>query len=159
MIKTLSPHYIVVPLVNPDTLVVCGSYVLNIYVWDGNKSAVPSEPEYVMTKINAAASSGSDRINISHIVNDFIDFKLEHPEATSLENGNNQVWVKTEVYYDDEPEDAKQESILLATKGYGWFMEGNNPQLPGNKILLTGDEFKANRNGYFILPILINETP
>lgn len=157
MIKTLSTYNLSIPLTNPDTLVVCDSYVLKIYVWDGNKAAVPAEPEYTVTKINAVASTGTDKVNISHIVNDFIDFNCINPGTTSLENGNNQAWVKTEVYYSDEPENSKFSTVLLAVKGYGYFLDGANPQIPSNKILIEGDEFKVNRSGFFVLPILIDE--
>jgi len=37
-------------------------------------------------------------------------------------------------------------------------MDGANAQPPTNKIFLSGTEFKVQRNGYFVLPILIEET-
>lgn len=157
MIKTLSPYYYSVPLVNPNTSIVCNSYTLKVYVWDGIKSAIPSTPDYESTKINASSSNGTDKIDIARLVNDFIVFDCVQSIVTSLEDGNNQVWVKLEVYYDDQPTIAQLETTSLATKGYGYFMEGENPQLPTNKILLEGDEFKVNRNGTFVLPILLNE--
>lgn len=158
MIKTLTPYYVSVPLVNHDTDVVCEYYTVKIYIWDGNKTAVPSESSYEITKINASASNGSDKINIARIVNDFIDFNITNPGVTSLENGNNQVWVKYEVYYSDQPTLPKLQSLVLSTKGYGYFLEGENPQIPTNKILLTGDEFKVYRNGFFVMPIIVEET-
>jgi len=159
MIKTLSPHYLEIPFVNPTSLVVCEKFVLKIYIWDGAKDAVPATSSYQMTKINAVASDGVDRINISRIINDFIDFNITVSSTTSLEDGNNQVWVKTEVYYSDMPTIAQEQSIQLAVKGYGYFQEGENPSTPVNKILLTGDEFKVNRDGFFVLPFLLDETP
>jgi len=157
MIKTLSPHYISIPRVNPNTSVICGSYTFRLYVWSGNKTAVPSTPDYEITRINAAASDQTDKVDISRIVNDFIEFNCVQSTVTSLENGDNQYWVKTEVYYDDEPMIAQLEAISLALKGYGYFMEGENPQIPVNNILLEGDEFKVSRDGYFVLPILLDE--
>ena len=159
MIKTLIPYYYSVPLVNPNTSIVCNSYVFKIYVWNGLKTAVPSTRDYQITKINAAASNTTDKINVSRIVNDFIDFNCVQSLSTSLENGNNQVWVKMEVYYDDQPTLPQLQDTQLALKGYGFFMEGENPQPPANKILLQGDEFKVNRNGTFVLPILLSEPP
>jgi len=157
MIKTLSPYYISIPRVNPNTSVVCGSYTFKLYVWSGNKTAVPSVADYEITRINAASSSVTDKVDISRIVNDYIEFNCIQSTVTSLEDGENQYWVKTEVYYDDEPYLEQLESIDLALKGYGYFMEGQNPQIPSNKILLEGDEFKVGRNGYFVLPILMDE--
>lgn len=158
-IKTLSPHYISVPLTSPLTGVVCSSYEVRIYIWDGSKTAVPAEPAYVMTKINASGASGSDKINISRIVNDFIEFDCTQETSTVLVDGNNQVWVKYECYYDDLPTVPALQEVNLALKGYGYFLEGENPQLPANKILLTGDEFKVSRDGYFVLPIMVDEPP
>lgn len=157
MIKTLSPHYITVPLVSPNTGIICNSYTLKLYVWDGLKTAVPTDTFYEITKINAAGSNSIDKIDISRLINDFINFKCNYSLVTSLENGNNQAWVKTEIYYDDQPTIPKFSLVQLATKGYGYFMEGENPQIPINKVLLQGDEFKVNRNGTFVLPILMGE--
>lgn len=158
MIKTLSPHYIEIPLTNPTSDIVCEKYVFKVFIWNGSKDAIPSTAMYQITKINASASSGTDKVNISRIVNDFIDFNITMPSTTSLEDGNNQVWVKTSVYYNDMPTIAQVQTIQLAVKGYGYFQEGANPSTPANKILLTGDEFKVDRNGLFVLPFLLDET-
>ncbi len=157
MIKTLSPYYLTIPLVNPMTEVVCDTFLLKVYIWDGNKTAVPSIAEYESTIINASNSNGNHKLDISKIVNDFIDFNCVQSLVTSLEDGNNQAWVKTEVYYNDQPTIAQLIETNLAIKGYGYFLDGENHQPPSNKIFLTGDEFKVNRNGFFVLPILMNE--
>lgn len=159
MIKTLSPYYISVPLINPTSELVCDSYTVNIYVWQGSKTAVPSTPDYTITKINAAGSSATEKLNIARIVNDFIDFSCVQSTVTSLEDGNNQAWVKFVCYYSDQPELPQLVTTQFAVKGYGYFMEGENPQIPANKILIEGDEFKVNRGGYFVLPIEMTETP
>ena len=159
MIKTLSPYYINVPLVNPNSSVVCNSYTVKLFIWKGNKTAVPSVADYEITKINASASNGTDKVNIARIVNDFIDFNCIQSTVTSLENSDNQTWVRFFVLYNDQPTIPQLQFIELAIKGYGYFMEGENPTTPANKILLDGDEFKVNRNGTFVLPILLNETP
>ncbi len=156
-IKTLSPHYLGIPLTSPLTGTVCNSYELRIFIWEGSKTAVPAEPAYVMTKINAAGSSGPDKVNIARIVNDFIEFECLPKAQTLLADGNNQVWVKYVCYYDDQPATPALQEVQLAIKGYGYFTEGENPQLPANKILLTGDEFKVSRGGRFLLPIMVDE--
>lgn len=156
-IKTLSPHYITIPLTNPVTGVICSSYTVNVFIWVGSKSAPPATPSYTMTKINAAGLSGTEKINISRIANDFIEFDCDPQLDTVIVDGNNQAWVRHQVFYDDTPY-APINSIQLATKGYGFFLEGANPQLPNNKILLTGDEFKVSRNGLFVLPFMVEET-
>jgi len=153
MIKTLSPHYISVPFTNPNTDVVCESYTLKLYIWSGLITAIPLEPVYEKTKLNQLSSNGIDKINISRLVNDYIDFNIDAPFSTSLENSNNQVWVRVGIVYSDQPLVVNLSDIELATKGYGYFQEGTNPQIPSDKILLSGDEFKVDRNGFFVLPI------
>lgn len=155
MIKTLSPHYIPISLTNPTTSVVCNSFVVKLYVWNGLKSATPAEPSYTSTITNATGLSGFHRINVSNVINDFIDFQCV--VSNGAVNGNNQVWVKLEVYYDDTPEVASINDVRLATKGYGYFPDGENPQLPADDILLTGDEFKVSRNSRFVLPVYVGE--
>ena len=161
MIKTLSPYYVSIPLISPNSSEICTQYTIKIYVWSGNKSAVPSEPNYEITKINAAALDTTDKVNIARIVNDFIDFTCVQSTVTSLEDGDNQSWVKFECYYltsDESDTDLAQlVQTVLATKGYGYFLEGENPQIPTNKTLLTGDEFKANRSGFYVQAILADE--
>lgn len=155
-IKTLSPHYISVPLINPNTEEVCSSFTVKLYVWNGLKTAAPSEPAYIVTKLNAAASNGVDKINIARIVNDYIEFSCEPQSTTTLVDGNNQVWVKFEMYYDDEVEIPASETVYLAVKGYGLFLEGENPQA-ATPVLLSGDEFKVSRGGRFVFPLMALE--
>lgn len=157
MIKTLSPYYVSVELINPLTGVVCDSYTVKIYVWAGSKNAAPSTPEYEITKINAAMSNGTDKINIARIVNDFIEFTLTKETTTTIQDGNNQVWVKYAIYYNDIPDIPSVQEVVLATKGYCFFLEGENPQLPANKVLITEDEYKVNRGGFFVVPLLAAE--
>jgi len=158
MIKTLTPYYVTVPLINPNSSVVCNSYTIKLFIWKGNKTAVPSVASYEKTKVNAALSDGDDKINIARLINDFIDFECVPSFITSLEDSNNQVWVKFVCYYDDEPELPQLTFIELAVRGYGYFLEGENPLTPANKILLEGTEFKVNRNGLFVMGIELDET-
>lgn len=159
MIKTLTPYYVSIPLVNPLTDLVCDSYTIKLFIWAGNKNAVPSTPEYEITKVNAAASNGTEKVNISRIINDFIDFNVEPSLVTSLENSDNQVWVNFYVLYSDQPTLPQLQFVQLAVKGYGYFTEGENPDTPSNKILINIEDYKVNRNGFFVLPIELDETP
>lgn len=156
-IKTLSPYYVSVPLTNPVTGAVCDSYTILLYVWNGYKITPPESPSYEITKINASAATGTEKVDISRIINDSIEFQCRQQLSTVLDAGDNQVWVKIVVFKDDQPLSPIIEEIHLALKGYGFFLEGENPQLPTNKILVTGDEFKVNRNGHFVLPIMASE--
>lgn len=162
MIKSLSPYYLSVPFVSPLTSETCSKYTLNIYVWDGLKTATPTTPVYSVTKNNPTTSTGNDKINISRLVNDYINFIPAVGVATGLIDAENQRWCKTSVVYTTEnilDTDVEQlENVSLVVKGYSYGMDGENVGLPINKILLEGTEFKVQRNGFFNLPILINES-
>lgn len=161
MIKSLSPYYINIPFVSPLTGATAISYTLNLFVWNGIKTTPPSEAQYRITKTNPTASDGVDKINISNLINDFIEFTPNKSTTTELNNGNNQVWVRQEVEYLTEDEDDNGVLQLAETnlclKGYGYGLSGENPQPPVNKILIPILEYKVNRNGVFNIPILIDE--
>lgn len=153
MIKSLSPYYLNIPWVSPLTSVVCTAYTLRVYVWDGLKLSPPATASYTMTKSNLATSSGTDKVDISQLINDYIDF---------LPNGNNQRWVKTTVVYTTTDEDdldvVQLASTNLMLQGYGGGLDGENSQPPTNKILISGTDFKVFKEGYFNFPLLISES-
>ena len=157
MIKTLSPYYIEIPLTSPASNTVCGSYTIQLFIWQGNKTAVPNTSSYQITRVNQLATNGIEKVNIARIVSDFIDFQIDPQTITGLYNSNNQAWFKFQVVYDVDPELIQLEETNLAIKGYGYFTDGANPTTPINKVLITQDEFKVNRGGLFVMPIKINE--
>jgi hypothetical protein len=156
MIKSLTPFYINVPFVDTATGITCQKYTLKIYVWNGDKDDAPATATYEITKFNPTASTGTDKINIGRLVNDFIDFIATKVTTTELIDGDNQKWVQTEIYYDDSTIPRNQ-TIQLLLRGYGYGMEGENPQPPANKILIPVQDYKVNREGVFVVPILIDE--
>lgn len=161
MIKTLSPYYLTIPFVSPLTDETCVAYTLRIYVWDGAKDTPPEIESYKVTKNNPTASTGSDKINIARLLNDFIDFMPSVGVATGLINGNNQRWVKTTITYhttNEDDWDIPQTPVTdLIIKGYGYGMDGENSTIPTNRILMSGIEFKVNRTGVFNVPVKILE--
>jgi hypothetical protein len=162
MIKTLSPYYINIPFVSPLTGATALSYTLNIFIWNGLKFEKPSTATYQITKANPTESTDLDKINIARLINDFIEFNPTKSTTTELVNGNNQIWVATEVTYITDNEDDNDVlqliEVNLALKGYGYGLSGENPQHPTNKILIPIEDYKVNRNGFFNVPILIDET-
>jgi len=161
MIKSLSPYYLSIPFTSPLTSVVCSEYTLQLFIWDGVKATPPGTASYEITKQNIAVSSGTDKINIARLLNDYIDFTPQTMTTTGIYDGNNQKWVKTQVIYttidEDDFEVVQLENTTLLLQGYTYGLEGENAQPPTNKIMLSGDEFKVNRNGYFCLPIMLPE--
>jgi hypothetical protein len=162
MIKTLSPYYINVPFVSPLTGATALSYTLNLFIWNGNKNAPPVEPQYQITKSNPTGSLDFDKINIARLINDFLTFAPTKTNTTELINGDNQVWVRTEISYTtiDPLDDGVLQlpETVLGLKGYTYGLDGENGQPPTNKILLPLNDYKVDRNGTFNVPILIDET-
>jgi len=161
MIKSLSPYYVNIPFVSPLTGATAITYTLNLFIWNGLKNSPPSEAQYQITKENPTGSTGTDKINIARLVNDYINFEPNKSFITELNNGQNQVWVRQEVEYTTSDEDdngvLQLAETVLCLKGYGYGLEGENPQPPNNKILIPIQDYKVNRNGIFNVPILIDE--
>ena len=158
MIKTNSPYYVSIPLgVDPNPF---DYYISYIYIWSGLQSAEPVTPEYQQTRQNPTGSLANDTLNISNLINDFIDFTPQSNGATALIDGVNQVWVS--VYYEGFIADVSQGKTLAlldsAVSGYTYGLDGENATVPANNILLYGTEFKVNRDSGFILPLIGNGT-
>jgi len=162
MIKSLTPYYISIPFVSPLTGLTCLSYTLKVYVWNGLKFSPPALASYEVTKTNPTSSTGTDEINISRLINDFIDFKAVSGTTTEVLDVENQVWVKWETFYEtSNPSDATTASNInteLILQGYNYGLSGKNAQPPTNKILVPIMDYKVNRAGFFNVPVLVDET-
>lgn len=159
MIKTLSTYKLTVPFTNPTTSVIATSYTVKLFVWAGDKLAVPLLPIYLITKPNPTLSNGQDIIDISRLINDFIDFDFEYPNVINgIENTNVAVWAKWEISYSDTPTVPSITATNLCVKGYGFTSEGVNPQLPIDGVLVDNDEHKIPYDGIYILPVKVSET-
>ena len=101
MIKSLSPHYITTPFESVVLDEICLRYRLQIFIWSGLKQDIPADAKYEITINNVEQSDGNRVINISRLINDFLNFKAIKSEDgfTNLENSPNQIWVKTQVFY------------------------------------------------------------
>lgn len=159
MIKSNSPYYITTPFVSPASGLTCVSYTLSIQVWNGDKTT-PTGTPYTITKNNPTSSTGSDKINIARIVNDYIEFTPQKTTTTSVIDGNNQQWVKTSVtYVTTSAETTPQEVVTsLMSLGYTYGNEGENVTTITNNILIPTQDYKVNREGVFVVPILIDES-
>ena len=154
MIKSLSPYYVSTPWVNPLGGAVSGeSYTLSIFAWNGDRFPTPITPIYQLTKENPESLTDSDKINISRLLSDFIDFEPQGSSSTGLIDGNNNWWVKTYVTYENDST-IQQEFYDILSLGYSYGNEGENITSITNDILLTTQDYKVNRNGVFTLPIL-----
>lgn len=160
MIKTRSAYNLNIPFVSPLTGATCSEYTVNIYIWDGLKTGVPATPEYSYTKKNFETSTGTDKINIARVINDFIELNPKISASTELISSESQLWVKSEIIYTTtNPADdgvAQLPTTQLALRGYGSGIEGENPQTPSNGILISGDLFRVGRNSTISFPLLFD---
>jgi len=133
---------------------------MNLYVWDGVKTAVPVTATYTITKTNFESSTGNDRINIGRLVNDYIDFMPVISATTETVDADNQVWCKTEIIYTTaDPSDdgvVQEELTQLVLKGYGRGNEGENAQPSSDGILIEGDIHRIARSSTVSIPLLVD---
>lgn len=162
MKKTLSPMYITIPFISPATGLTCTQYILQIFVWDGSKSSPPILTSYSKTVKNLTSSTGSQTVNISRLVNDFLDLTPASNASTALIGSDNQRWIKTQILYttSNASEASSPQSVEsnIIVKGYTYGNEGLNQETPANKNLITYNEFNVSRTGVFVLPIEITES-
>ncbi len=158
MIKSNSPYYVSTPFVNPLGGAVLGeSYTISIWMWDGVKASPPATAEYTKTIINPTASIGNSKINIARLISDFIEFEPQSNSATGLIDGNNNQWVKTSVTYENDAT-VQQATTSLFSLGYSYGYEGENITTISNNVLITPQDYKVDRSGVFVVPILADES-
>jgi len=157
MIKSLSPYYVYTPWVNPLGGAVLGeSYTISIFVWNGLKASPPGTATYTKTQENPASLTDSDKVNIARLISDFIEFAPQKTTATSVIDGNNTWWVKTSVTYANDAT-VQQEAIDLFSLGYSFGNEGENITTITDNILLVTQDYKVDRSGVFVQPVLLDE--
>lgn len=161
MIKSLTPYYINTSFYSDVLESICLRYRLKVFVWKGLKNQSPTEANYEITINNVTESSGTHKINIARLINDFVEFETVESVSTNLVNSPNQMWVKTQIYYTDlngyESEVPERQEIKLFVKGYGYGMEGENPTTPTNKVLMNVADYTMDANGSFVVPIKLDE--
>lgn len=159
MILTRSPYYLDIPWISPFSMDLSDKYIVQVYVWSGLKSSVPSEPTYEQENKNPLGRTGSTKVDISNFVNDALTIDLVSDTTTNIVDSNSAVWVKSQViYYVDEVAESPQfVTTLLAVKGYGYGIDGQNTTIPANNVLSSITQSNINK-GYYYLPIKVSET-
>ena len=155
MIRALSPYYVETNLVY-GSAVTCEKFTLNVWVWDGDKNTPDSTNSYQLTYKNTAERTDTQKINISPLVRDYMDFTqpnfLSAAEGTRVINGNNQQWVYTFVTYDDDTVTWYNQSTQLMTLGYSYGNQGENYVAVDNDTLLAPGQYKASKSELFVFP-------
>lgn len=162
MIKSNSPYYLTVPFVSANTGLTCTSFTVSIFVWNGLKASVPATATHTLTKSNPTGSTGNDTtVNISKLIRDYIEFAPQDNGTTAVIDGNNNWWVKTSYTYvttdSADATTAQGEDTNLFSLGYTSGIGGSNVTSITDSLLITGREFKVDRNGRFVVPILLSE--
>jgi len=164
MIRANSPYYVSVPWISPASGLTATSYTLNIFVWNGDKTSPPSEPEYAITKTNSTTplQEGTDStINISRLIVDFIDVTAVGGASSGVYGTTSAQWVKWNYTYvtsggiEGTPQG---DTTKLFSRGYSYGNEGANIETITNNRLFNGSEFKAYRESKYSLPIKVSET-
>ena len=127
---------------------------------NGLKASVPASATYEVTIENIAEDTGNSKVNISRLINDYIDFTPQVSAITENIDGNNQMWLQYQVIYNTPTVDVTPTNVTteLFVNGYSYGIEGENVSTPTNKVLLSGTEFYMNsESSFFSVPILIDE--
>lgn len=107
---------------------------LEIFIWQGNKDAVPTNPEYTLVK-SKLSSEDIITFEVAELIKDYVDISF---------NGNyNEIvqssWVKFKITreFDDDPDytDENVRETIVAFTGYGEFEDGINPRLSNNYMI------------------------
>jgi len=157
MISARSNYYRTVQLVSPLTSVECTQYTMRIWIWAGTAGMRPVTPNYEITRLNYASSSGSEKIEIGKLINSFIETGLTTLTGSSVnQNTLNQYWTKTTIeYVTGESADIglEQDPItIIALYSYGYGNEGENWQIPAG-VQLSGTIYKTSKSSLFSIPV------
>ncbi|MDG3582045.1 hypothetical protein [Galbibacter pacificus] len=146
MILTRSPYTI-----HPSKIVGTTSAVnMTLHCW--TSGSMPGSPTYTIFK-NVPPST--IEFEISNLIKDFYVYTPIYYSSTGVRKSIEGNIVAVNIYQTYlTPVDTENFTGLFATDGYGYFMEGENPDIPSNKILLSNDYYVVNASGYFNIPVL-----
>ncbi len=154
-----SPHYVNTPFNFQSTT----SATINLFVWNGLLSAVPSEPTYTLTKVRPSSDYEEFNTDLSNLVAEQLDglpnLVLTNPTNIIDSDDNGVKWFKWVASYNDPDETIPDiEDTLIATEGFGYYNEGVNPTKPSDNVLTNCKFRKVSRDGFILLPYFNNGT-
>jgi hypothetical protein len=157
-IKTLSNFNLNVPFTSPNSSEVCSSFTIQIFIWKGDRYLPPTVPVQEITKNNLDQSAGTANINISDIVNDYLEIDEQDSVTTDLLDNPQTAWLKTQVLYvTSDISDIGLPQLIdtrIAVKGYGYGIESENPQPIGTNYLMSEGDYLVSKDSFFNIPIL-----
>ena len=154
-----SPHYINIPFF----FVTTQAANVDVFVWDGDVAAPPTEPTYSLTIPRPTIDFEEFNINISDLVSESIEARPTIDLSSTIQivdSANDSVkWVKyTASYVDDRETIADIEGLFIASDGYGYYNEGVNPTKPTNDILTSCINRNVHNLGFIMFPFVNNGT-
>jgi hypothetical protein len=150
-----SPHYINLPFLFTTTT----NVVVELYVWSGNLVDVPQNATYTLTIPRPSINFAEFNIDISKLIAESLDARplVSVTDTVNLLDSlnSNVKYVKYIATYTDEVEAVSPIiSTLVASDGYGYYLEGINPTKPANNILTSSSLRKVARNGIILFPFV-----
>lgn len=121
----------------------------NVHLW--NAGSKPSTPTY---KIEKSVPPTNIEFEISNLIKDYFKYDPIYYSSTGVRKskvGNVVAVDVNQVYIPSQTENVYGK---FAVDGYGYFMEGQNPQTPNDGILLSNDYYIADSKGHFNIPVL-----
>lgn len=124
---------------------------LEIFIWQGNKDAPPTIPEYTLVK-SKLSSENIITFEVAELIKDYVDISF---------NGNyNEIvqssWVKFKITreFDDDPEytDENVRETIVAFTGYGEFEDGINPRL-SNNFMISNETIFVKKGEQTFIPL------
>jgi hypothetical protein len=160
MILTRSPYYITVPWLKAGEATVPDKYILQIFVWNGEKSTPPATPLYEEENVNPLGLTGSIDINISPYVNDLFVTTLTNYANTVAASANSSLWVQTQVIYyiSGVAQSPDIVATSLAVAGYGYGIQGKNSGTPSNDLLDSATFVNVSKTTQYNTAFKISET-
>ena len=154
-----SPHYVNTPFNFESTT----SATINLFVWNGLLSAIPSTATYTITKVRPSVDYAEFNTDLADLVREQLDGKptivLTNPTNITDSDDDGVKWFKWVASYTDPDETIPDiEDTLIATEGFGYWNEGVNPTKPSDNILTNTYLRKVERSGFILLPFFNNGT-
>ena len=133
-IEVRSPHFESITIAN-------ASYgILNLYIWVGDKTSVPTNPIYTLRKSATTPTTGNPRVTFetSELIRDYLDIEFDG-------NYSGQgVWVRTDldIYNSSNVSIIDYDYISIAFDGYQYFEENSvisNLMITNRKLFVLED--------------------
>ncbi len=159
MILTRSPYYLRVPF--PNDFVTSVTYTIDINT--GTPTVKTTEQSYTVTKQRPSDDFDSLWLDVSPFVRDVFEYSPiytpDYPAVSVPLYFTNSIFlVDVNANINDSLGSDLTNVVFnkVATDGYGYFQEGQNYE-PTKRILLSHDNYKADANGYFIVPLRMEQ--